>query len=54
MFRTSIIRQRNTVWVHKLTDIVTNLWLGIVMLEKELFNVISLHANILETNIWNK
>ena len=29
MFRTGIIRQPNTVQVHKLTDIVTSLWLGI-------------------------
>ena len=40
IFRTWIIRQRNTVWVHKLADIVTSLWLGIIVLPKELFNVI--------------
>ena len=39
MFRTWIIRQRNTVWVRKLTDIVTSLWLGIIKLNKELFYV---------------
>ena len=39
MFRTGTIRQCNTVRVHKLTDIVTSLWLGIIMLHKELFNV---------------
>ena len=39
MFRTWIIRQRNTVWVRKLTDIVTGLWLGIIKLDKELFYV---------------
>ena len=32
----------------KLTDIVTSLWLGNIALpKKELFNVISLHGNIL-------
>ena len=40
MFRTSIIRQHNTVRVRKLTDIVTSLWLGIIVLPKELFKVI--------------
>ena len=39
MFRTWIIRQRNTVWVRKLTYIVTSLWLGIIVLPEELFNV---------------
>ena len=39
MFRTWIIRQRNTVWVRKLADIVTSYWLGIIVLPKELFNV---------------
>ena len=54
MFRTWIIRQRNTVWVRKLADIVTSLSLEIIKLDKEWFNVISLHGNILETNIWTK
>ena len=40
MFRTGIVRQRNTVQVRKLTDIVTSLWLGIIVLPKELFNVL--------------
>ena len=39
VFRTSIIRQGNTVRVSKLTEIVISLWLGIIMLEKELSNV---------------
>ena len=39
MFRTQIIRQVNTVRVRKLTEIVISLWLGIIMLEKELFYV---------------
>ena len=39
MFRTWMIRQGNTVQVHKLTEIVISLWLGIIMLEKELFYV---------------
>ena len=54
MFRTWIIRQCNTVWVCKLTDIVTSLWLEIIKLDKEWLNVILLYGNILETNIWNK
>ena len=54
MFRTWTIRQGNTVWVRKLTEIVISLWLGIIKLDKELFNVILLYGNILETNIWNK
>ena len=40
MFRTGIVRQCNTVQVRKLTDIVTSLWLGIIVLPKELFNVL--------------
>ena len=40
MFKTGIARQHNTVRVHKLTDIVTSLWLGIIVLPKELFNVL--------------
>ena len=40
MFRTRIVRQHNPVRVHKLTDIVTSLWLGIGKFDKELFNVI--------------
>ena len=47
MFRTWIIRQCKTVWVRNLTDIVTSLWLGIIMLEKELFNMISVFENLL-------
>ena len=39
MFRAWIIRQHNTVWVCKLADIVTSLWLGIIKLDKELFYV---------------
>ena len=39
MFRTLIIRQGNTVRVRKLTEIVISLWLEIIKLEKELFNV---------------
>ena len=39
MFRTGIVRQHNTVRVRKFTDIVTSLWLGIIVLPKELFNV---------------
>ena len=35
-------------------DVVTSLWLGNIALPKELFNVLSLHGNILQTNIWNK
>ena len=54
MFRTSIIRQCNPVWVCKLTDIVTSLWLETIKLDKEWFSVILLYGNILETNIWNK
>ena len=37
MFRTWRIRQCDTVWVRKLTDIVTSLWLEIIKLDKELF-----------------
>ena len=54
MFRTWIIRQRDTVWVHKLADIVTSLWLGIIALLKELFYEIFLCGNLLTTSIWNK
>ena len=39
MFRTWIIRQGNTVWVYKLADIVTSLWLEIIVLPKELLNM---------------
>ena len=46
MFRTWIIRQRNTVWVHKLTDIVTSLWLEIIKLDKEWFKVILVCGNV--------
>ena len=54
MFRTWRIRQCNPVWVRKLADIVTSLWLEIIKSDKEWFNVILLYGNILETNIWNK
>ena len=54
MFRTWTIRQGNTVRVRKLTEIVISLWLGIIKLDKEWFNVILLYRSILETNIWNK
>ena len=54
MFRTWTIRQGNTVRVHKLTEIVISLWLEIIKLDKEWFNVILLYGTILETNIWNK
>ena len=40
MFRTWRIRQCNPVWVCKLTDVVTSLWLEIIKLDKELFNVL--------------
>ena len=57
MFRTWRIRQCNPVWVHKLADIVTSLWLGIIVLPKELFNVTyvcdHLYFGINEIN-WNK
>ena len=33
--------------MRKLADVVTSLWLGNIVLPKELFNVISLHGNIL-------
>ena len=54
IFRTWIIRQCNTVCVHKLADIVTSLWLEIIKLDKEWFNVILLCGTILEYHIWNK
>ena len=54
MLRTWIIRQFNPVWVRKLADIVTSLWLEMIKLDKEWFNVILLYGNILKTNIWNK
>ena len=47
MFRTWRIRQRNTVWVLKLADIVTSLWLEIIVLPKELFNVTYVCGNLL-------
>ena len=40
--------------MRKLADIITSLWLEIIMFEKELFNVILLYGNTLETYIWNK
>ena len=54
VFRTWIIRQDNTVRVHKLTEIVISLWLEIIKLDKEWFNVILLCGAILEYHIWNK
>ena len=54
VFRTWIIRQGNTVRVRKLTEIVISLWLEIIKLDKEWFNVILLYGTMLETNIWNK
>ena len=39
MFRTWRIRVRNPVWVRQRADVVTSLWLGIIVLHKELFNV---------------
>ena len=54
MFRTWTIRQGNTVWVCKLIEIVISLWLEIIKLDKEWFNVILLYGTIFETNIWNK
>ena len=33
--------------MHKLADVVTSLWLEIIKLDKELFNVLSIHGNIL-------
>ena len=54
MFRSWIIRQGNTVRVHKLTEIVISLWLEIIKLDKEWFNVILLYGTILEYHIWNK
>ena len=32
--------------MRKLADVVTSLWLEIIKLDKELFNVLSLHGNI--------
>ena len=54
MFRTWIIRQGNTVRVRKLTEMVISLWLEIIKLDKEWFNVILLYGTILEYHIWNK
>ena len=54
MFRTWIIRQCNTVWVCKLTDIVTCLWLGIIVPPKELFYEILVFWTYYMTSIWNK
>ena len=45
MFSTWIVRWHNPVWVHKLTDIVTNIWLGIGKWYKESFKC--------DTCIWN-
>ena len=54
MFRTWRIRQCNPVWVRKLADVVTSLWLGINVLSKGLFNVISVSENYSMLSIWNK
>ena len=54
MFRTWRIRRRNPVWVRKLADVVTSLWLGIIVLSKELFNMISVSENYSTLSIWNK
>ena len=54
MFRTWRIRRRNPVWVRKLADVVTSLWLEIIKLGKELFNVISVSENYSTLSIWNK
>ena len=54
MFRTWIIRQCDTVWVRKLADIVTSLWLGIIELPKELFKVIYVCRNLFMISMWNK
>ena len=40
--------------MRKLTDVVTSLWLGISVLSKELFNVISVSENYSTLSIWNK
>ena len=54
MFRIRRIRRCNPVWVRKLADVVTSLWLGIIVLSKELFNVISVSENYSTISIWNK
>ena len=54
MFRTWRIRQCDTVWVCKLADIVTSLWLGIIALPKELFYEILVFWTYYITSIWNK
>ena len=55
MFRTWRIRQCNPVWVRKLADVVTSLWLGIIKLDKELFYVTPVFFWIYYiTLIWNK
>ena len=40
--------------MRKLADIVTSLWLGIVKLDKEQFNVTSVFETCYITSIWNK
>ena len=47
MFRTWRIRQCNPVWVRKLADVVTSLWLEIIVLPKELFNVTPVFLDLL-------
>ena len=54
MFRTWRIRQCNPVWVRKLADVVTSLWLEIIVLPKELLNVTSVFWIYYITSIWNK
>ena len=58
MFRTWIIRQCNPVWVHKLADIVTSLWLGNIVLPKELFQCAIFtwkhFAKLIRSRLWNK
>ena len=54
MFRTWRIRQCNPVWVRKLADVVTSLWLGIIKLDKEWFNVTYVSWIYYITSIWNK
>ena len=39
--------------MRKLADVVTSLWLGNIALPKELFNVLSLHGNILLLGMMN-
>ena len=54
MFRTWRIRQRNPVWVHKLADIVTSLWLGIIVLPRVIQCDICIFGLIKQHHNWNK